>query len=116
MVPSPEVVNNASFILIFPFTFTFIANTFVPGERLPDVLKTIAGWNPVSTITHAAREHFGNLFALTPPGASRAEQVDTIEYTWALRHAELYTLGWVVLLLVIFVPLSTAAYKKAVAR
>ena len=33
LVPSPEVVNNASFIVIFPLTF--IANTFVPLEHLP---------------------------------------------------------------------------------
>ncbi len=34
IVPSPEVVNNASFMIIFPLTF--IANTFVPDERLPE--------------------------------------------------------------------------------
>ncbi len=33
LVPTPEVVNNASFIVIFPLTF--IANTFVPIETLP---------------------------------------------------------------------------------
>src|SRR3546814_4446916 len=31
IVPSPEVVNNASFMVIFPLTF--VANTFVPAER-----------------------------------------------------------------------------------
>jgi ABC-2 type transport system permease protein len=33
LVPSVEVINNASFIVIFPVTF--IANTFVPLENLP---------------------------------------------------------------------------------
>ncbi len=33
LVPSPEVVNNAAFIVIFPLTF--IANTFVPTNELP---------------------------------------------------------------------------------
>ncbi|MDE9367213.1 ABC transporter permease [Luteipulveratus sp. YIM 133132] len=114
-VRAPEIVNNAAFIVIFPLTF--VANTFVPAENMPAVLKTIAGWNPVSTITHAARENFGNLFALPGrPGQSQAARLSEIEYTWALRHAEIYTLGWIVLLLAIFVPLSTAAYKKAVAR
>ncbi|AKU15980.1 ABC transporter permease [Luteipulveratus mongoliensis] len=114
-VRTPEIVNNAAFIVIFPLTF--IANTFVPAENMPAVLKTLAGWNPVSTITHAARENFGNLFALPDAkGRTDAARLGEIEYTWALKHAELYTLGWVVLLLAIFVPLSTAAYKKAVAR
>ncbi|GMA86135.1 hypothetical protein GCM10025868_13850 [Angustibacter aerolatus] len=44
LAPSPEVVNNASFVVIFPVTF--IANTFVPLETLPGVLKTFAAWNP----------------------------------------------------------------------
>ena len=44
MVPTPEVVNNATFIVLFPMTF--IANTFVPSDNLPGVLRTVAEWNP----------------------------------------------------------------------
>ena len=58
LVPSPEVVNNASFIVIFPLTF--VANTFVPLENLPGPLQTFAEWNPVSAVTQAARDLFGN--------------------------------------------------------
>src|SRR3954451_6868301 len=46
IVPAPEVVNNASFMIIFPLTF--IANTFVPRDNLPTVLKAFADWNPIS--------------------------------------------------------------------
>src|ERR1700710_1448372 len=49
LVRTPEVFNNASFIVIFPLTF--IANTFVPTTNFPPVLRTIANWNPVSSIT-----------------------------------------------------------------
>ena len=59
LVPSVEVINNASFIVIFPLTF--IANTFVPSDDFPPVLRTFAEWNPVSTLTQAARELFGNI-------------------------------------------------------
>ena len=65
LVPSAEVVNNAIFIVIFPLTF--IANTFVPIETLPGPLKIFAEWNPVSAVTQAARELFGN----TSPGDRR---------------------------------------------
>ena len=66
IVPSPEVVNNASFMVIFPLTF--IANTFVPTNKLPGaVLRCIANWNPVSSVTQAARQLFGN----TDPNAAR---------------------------------------------
>ncbi|MEX2620426.1 MAG: ABC transporter permease [Egibacteraceae bacterium] len=49
IVPSVEIVNNASFMVIFPLTF--IANTFVLAERLPGPLQTMAEWNPVSAVT-----------------------------------------------------------------
>ena len=113
-VRTPEVVGNASFIVIFPLTF--IANTFVPSENLPSVLRTFAGWNPVSTLTYAARENFGNLDALAGQGMSAAAARDAAEYTWALQHAELYTLGWVLLILVVFVPLSIRTYQRTVLR
>ena len=58
MVRTPEVVNNASFIVIFPLTF--VANTFVPTNNFPGPLKAVANWNPVSSVTQAARELFGN--------------------------------------------------------
>ena len=110
VVRTPEIVNNASFMVIFPLTF--IANTFVPAENLPAVLRAIAGWNPVSTIAHAARDGFGNLGALGDEAAMR----HGAEYTWALQHAGLYTLLWVVGLIAIFAPLSVRQYRRAVAR
>ncbi|GAB3499163.1 ABC transporter permease [Flexivirga lutea] len=113
-VRSPEVVNNASFMIIFPVTF--IANTFVPSQNMPSVLKTIAGWNPVSTITQSARENFGNLYAMQAPGQSHAQIDQQTAYTWALQHPDLYTLIWAVVLLAIFLPFATSAYKKAVAK
>jgi ABC-2 type transport system permease protein len=107
-VRTPEIVNNASFIVIFPLTF--IASTFAPAENMPSVLKTISGWNPISTLANAAREGFGN------PLSVPAKPASVVEYTWALRHAELYTLGWIVVLVAIFVPLSIRMYQRAVAR
>ena len=64
-VRTPEVVNNASFIIIFPLTF--IANTFVPTNTLPGPLETFANWNPISAVTQAARELFGNTSPQLPP-------------------------------------------------
>ena len=113
-VRTPEVVGNAAFIVIFPLTF--IANTFVPAENLPSALRAFAGWNPVSTLTHAARENFGNLDALAGQGMSEEAARQAAEYTWALQHAELYTLAWVIIILAIFVPLSIRTYQRTVLR
>ena len=102
LVPSVEVVNQASFIVIFPITF--IANTFVPLESLPEPLEVFAQWNPVSAITAAARELFGN-DALTAPAT-----------VWPLQHPVLYTLIWSAVILVIFIPLTTAQFRRAASR
>ena len=58
LVPSPEVINNASFMVIMPLTF--ISNAFVPSESLPGPLKAFAEWNPVSAVTQSARNLFGS--------------------------------------------------------
>jgi len=99
MVPTPEVVNNATFIVLFPLTF--IANTFVPSDNLPGVLRTIAEWNPVSTLTHAVRVRFGNIPEGTPEPTS-----------WPLQNATLYSLGFALLLIVIFAPIATRLYQR----
>ncbi|MCY7373002.1 MAG: ABC transporter permease [Spirochaetaceae bacterium] len=103
LVRSPEIVNNASFIVIFPLTF--IANTFVPTNNLPGPLKAFADWNPVSAVTQAARELFGNTSAALPPPD-----------VWSMQHPVPYTLIWVVLILAIFIPLSIRQYQRAASR
>jgi ABC transporter DrrB family efflux protein len=103
LVPTPEVVNNASFIVIFPLTF--IANTFVPSSGLPGPLRVVAEWNPVSALTQAARELFGNVGAGVP-----------VPDVWSLQHPVLYTLLWVALILAVFVPLAVRQYKRASSR
>ena len=103
LVRTPEIVNNAAFIVIFPLTF--IANTFVPTNNLPGPLKTFADWNPVSSVTQAAREQFGNTSAKLP-----APDV------WAMQHAVAYTLIWVAVILAVFIPLSIRQYGRAASR
>ncbi|MFN8076699.1 MAG: ABC transporter permease [Kineosporiaceae bacterium] len=101
-VRTPEIVNNASFVVIFPITF--IANTFVPLDNLPGPLKAFAEWNPLSSVTQAARTLFGN-GPDAPAGAP-----------WSLAHPAAYTVLWAVLILVIFVPLAVRMYSRAASR
>jgi len=100
LVRSVEVVNNASLLVIFPLTF--VANTVVPSDNLPAVLRTIAEWNPVSTVAHAARQLFGN----TPAGMPEPS-------AWPMQHAALYTLGWIVVIVAVFGPLAINRYQSA---
>ena len=99
-VPSKEVVNNASFLVILPLTF--VANTFVPVEDLPPGLQTFAEWNPVSSVTQASRELFGNV----PPGTPEPT-------AWPLQNPVLYTLMFSVVIIAVFAPLAVRLYKRA---
>jgi ABC-2 type transport system permease protein len=101
-VSSVEVVQNASFMFIFPMTF--IANTFVNERDLPGVLRTFAEWNPVSAVAQAVREAFGNTGSLPEPTV------------WPLANPVWYSLIWVGIILAIFIPLSVRQYRKAANR
>ncbi|NRQ32598.1 ABC transporter permease [Nonomuraea sp. NN258] len=100
---TPEVFNNVATILSFPLVF--LSNAFVDSARLPGPLRLIAEWNPVSTLVQGARELFGN----TSPAIPRPT-------AWPLQHAVPVSLLWSVVLLVVFVPLATRLYKRAVSR
>lgn len=99
LVPSVEVINNASFMVIFPLTF--VANTFVPSESLPAALRHFAEWNPVSAVTQAARELFGNI----PPGTPKPT-------AWPLENPVLYTIIWIIAIIAIFAPLAVHRFSK----
>jgi ABC-2 type transport system permease protein len=103
LVRTPEVVNNASFIVIFPITF--VAITFVPLESFPAVLRTFAEWNPVSAVVQAARELFGNV----PAGMPEPD-------VWSLQNPVLYTLIWTAGFLAIFIPVAVRLYQKTASR
>lgn len=101
LVRTPEVLNNATFMVLFPLTF--ISNAFAPPEQFPSVLRAIAGWNPISTLTQSVRDLFGN----NMPG------LEPDRYTWALQHPIVYTLIWLVILVGVFAPLATLQYQRA---
>jgi ABC-2 type transport system permease protein len=92
-VKSPEIINNASFLILFPLTF--ISNAFVPSENLPTPLRIFAEWNPVSALVQSARELFGNV----PPGTIVGD-------AWPAQNPIATVLIGVAVLLIVFVPLS----------
>jgi len=102
-VRTPEVFNNASFMVIFPLSF--VANTFVDPSTMPPVLRTVAEWNPLSALTQAVRNLFGNTNPMVPPPD-----------VWPLQHPIVASLLWTALILIVFVPLAIYRYKKAVSR
>ena len=86
------------FTMMFPLTF--VANTFAPTEQMPTGLRTIAEWNPISSLVQGTRELWGNS---GPAPASAA---------WPLHHPVLTTFIWVVVLTAIIAPLALRAFKR----
>lgn len=99
VIPSVEVINNASFIVIMPLTF--VSNAFVPLESFPTALRYVVEWNPVSSVTQAIRELFGNTDPSVP-----------VSGAWSMQNPVLYTLIWIVAILVVFVPLSVRRFQR----
>ncbi|MFS2030895.1 MULTISPECIES: ABC transporter permease [unclassified Curtobacterium] len=97
-VKTPEVINNASFMILFPLTF--ISNAFVPSDTLPLVLRVFAEWNPVSSLVQAARELFGNVGSAPVPDI------------WTMQHPIVTVLIGIAVMLVVFVPWSVNKYTR----
>jgi len=95
-VQTPEATQQLSFTVLFPVTF--LSNVFVPTQTLPDWLRPFAEWNPVSALTAATRELWGNP---NPFAASGLPAEHPIELT----------LVWVVVLVAIFAPLGIWRYR-----
>jgi ABC-2 type transport system permease protein len=62
LVRSPDAAQGVVFIAVFQLTF--VANTFVPVDGLPSVLRAIASYSPISAFAAAFRTLFGNPLAL----------------------------------------------------
>lgn len=98
-VRSPEAATSAGLVWLFPLTF--ISNAFVPVSTMPGWLQAIAYWNPFSATVQAVRDLFGNL----PPGPGPTQ--------WPMQHAIGVSIGWSVLITLLFSWLSVRKYRSA---
>ncbi|MFZ2511335.1 MAG: ABC transporter permease [Gordonia sp. (in: high G+C Gram-positive bacteria)] len=95
---SVESVNGVMFTTIFPLTF--LSNAFVPTAPMAPWLRTIAEWNPISSLVQALRVLWGNGPAAGPGAAL------------PLQHPVLSTVLWSVALTFVFAPFALHAYYK----
>ena len=96
-VPTVEVAQQLGFTVLFPLTF--LSNVFVPTQTLPGILRPIAEWNPVSALTAATRQLWGN------PNPYAAEG-------FPAEQPVLLTLIWMAALLAVFIPLALRRYRS----
>ena len=90
-VRNPETAQSIGFIWVFPLVFA--SSAFVPTDTMPAGVQAFADVNPVTLVVDAARAlMIGHGDALAPA---------------------LGTLAWLAAVLVVFVPLSVRALRKA---
>ena len=95
---SPESAQGMGLVILFPLAI--VSNALVPTGNMPTVLRTIADWNPVSAVTAAGRELFGN----PNPSAN----IDA----WPMQHPVVASLLWSVALVAVFAPLASILYRR----
>ncbi len=95
---SPDAVQGFAFMTVFPLTF--LSNAFVPVEGLPDGLRQIAEWNPISSVVAGVRTLFGNPTAIPSDAA------------WPLQHPVISAVFWSVAFLAVAAPLTIWFFKK----
>lgn len=98
LVKTPEAVQSAVFLPVFPFVFA--SAVFVPTATMPGWLQAFANNQPVTHVANAAR---GLMIGpeLLPPAHTVTSQV-------------LVALAWIVGILVVFVPLAVRVYRRTV--
>lgn len=95
VVSDPDGADGIAMAVMFPAMF--LSGIFVPVEGLPDGLRQIAEWNPLTALATACRELFGS-----PTG--------NVPDVWPLQHPVLACLAWAAVLVAVFVPLSVRRY------
>ena len=91
LAKDPETAQSGGFIWVFPLTFA--SSAFVPTRTMPGVVRAFANVNPVTLVVDAVRDLMLGLGSAATPA--------------------LESLAWLVGLLVVFVPLAVAAFRRA---
>jgi ABC-2 type transport system permease protein len=94
----PESAQGLGLIILFPLAF--VSNAMVPTAGMPHWLQLIADWNPVSAVTAACRDLFGN------PNPSGSIDV------WPMRHPVEAAIGWSLLILLVCAPLAVHLFRR----
>jgi ABC-2 type transport system permease protein len=98
LAKEPESAMSIGFVIIFPLAF--VSNALVPTLHMPSWLRVVADWNPVSSVTSAVRDLWGN------PNPVPANP------TWPVEHPLAAALMWSVALIVIAAPISAYLFRR----
>jgi ABC-2 type transport system permease protein len=98
LAKEPESAMSIGFVIIFPLAF--LSDALAPTLHMPSWLRVIADWNPVSSVTSAVRDLWGNPNPL-PANPS-----------WPVLHPLAAALMWSVALIVIAAPIAAYLFRR----
>lgn len=81
------------------FMLPLLSNAYIPTDGMPGWLRTVAEWNPISAVTTAVRELFGN--ASVPADAA-----------WPVAHPVAGALLWSLALIALSAPAAVRRYAR----
>jgi ABC-2 type transport system permease protein len=96
---SRDAESSQGIGLIVLFPLAIVSNALVPTQHMTTVIRTIADWNPVSAVTAASRQLFGN------PNPSATVHV------WPMQHPVLAAIAWSAVLFAVFAPAAAHLYR-----
>jgi ABC-2 type transport system permease protein len=99
LVRSPDAMQGAGFIVIFPLSF--MAGTFVPIAGMDAIPRAIAEWDPIAALVASVR-------GLTQGVHSTG--------SWQLEHPEMAMVIWCVLILAVSMPLALRRFSRTLSR
>jgi ABC-2 type transport system permease protein len=82
------------------FMLPLLSNAYIPVDGMPGWLRTLAEWNPLSAVTTALRDLFGN--APVPADAA-----------WPVAHPLAGSLAWCAVLIAVCAPLAVRRYARS---
>ncbi|KIF05217.1 multidrug ABC transporter permease, partial [Streptomyces sp. RSD-27] len=83
------------------FVLPMLSSAYLPTAGLPGWLRTVAEWNPISSVATAVRALCGNAGGTAAPGAA-----------WPAAHPVAGAVLWSLLLLALFAPLATRRFAR----
>ncbi|MFE2290345.1 ABC transporter permease [Streptomyces sp. NPDC059452] len=96
-----EAISGVAALMLV--LFSFLSSSFMPLTGLPGWLRTVAEWNPVSAVSEACRQLWGNTGAVTSG-------------SYPVAHPVIVSLISIGLLVAVLVPLSLRVYRTSATR
>jgi ABC-2 type transport system permease protein/oleandomycin transport system permease protein len=103
-VANGEAAQAVAFPLMFPLTFA--SSAFVRVDTMPGWLQAFAAHQPVTVVINATRG-----LMLGPTASAQLRSVGT--FTTSTTSYVLQAIGWIALILVIFVPAAIKQFNKS---